>query len=443
MTDEMTRRTFLGTAAVSVGAMATRAKSAPKRGANDVINVGLIGCGSRGPYIAYISQITDGVRLTGCCDVYKSHLDKAIKQAEGVTPGEYRAFGDYRDMLDDKDLNAVIVAPPTHWHVLPAIHACQAGKDVYLEKPVGTSIGEGRALIKAVRENKRIIQMGTQQHSWEHYQRAVEIIRAGTLGEISLVHVWDVGTFHPGFGSPADQDPPEDLDWNFWLGPAPAHAYNPNRFRYNYWFHDYGGAWQVEWGAHHYDIVHWALDAQAPSSAVGLGNKVAFGDDNREWPDTFSGACEYGRTSVAKQGFLMQYTCRSGCEEPLFGRWHGKAFYGTNGVLILDRSGFEIRSQFRDDRKVVVEEKMASTKAEHDVVRDHVANFFRCMRENETPAASIEVGHRATNPGHLMNIAWRVGRKVTWDADRERVINDPEANLHLKKPYRDPWELPV
>ena len=366
-----------------------------------------------------------------------------MKQAEGVSPGTYGAFGDYRKMIDDKDLDAVIVATPSHWHVLPAIHACQAGKDIYFEKPAATSIGEGRALINACEKNKSILQMGTQQHSWEHYQRAVEIIRSGEIGEVSLVHVWDVGSFYPGFGTPPDQDAPEELDWDSWVGPAPEHAYNPNRFKRHYWFYDYGGAWQVAWGAHHYDIVHWALDVTAPVSAIGLGGKFAFGDDNREWPDTFNGACEYAPGPVAKQGFLMQYTCRSGCKEPIMGKWHGKAFFGTDGVLVIDRQGFEIRQQVHEGKEEVVTKRVASTKKEHDVVRDHVANFFRCMRERERPMASIEVGHNATNPGHLMNIAYRTGRKVQWDAQAEHCIDAPEANAMLTKPYRKPWVLPM
>jgi predicted dehydrogenase len=206
----------------------------------------------------------------------------------------------------------VIVATNEHWHVLPAIHACAAGKDVYLEKPVGTSILEGRALINAARRYDRIVQMGTQQHSWEHYQQAVELIRAGAIGAVSQVHVWDVENQSPGIGSPPDEPAPAELDWDFWLGPSPSVAYNRNRYAHEDWFFDYGGGWQVAWGAHHFDIVHWAMGVTGPVSATGSGGKFAFPGDNRQWPDTFEGTCQYPAGPVAENGFLLTYTAPAG-----------------------------------------------------------------------------------------------------------------------------------
>jgi predicted dehydrogenase len=269
----------------------------------------------------------------------------------------------------------------------------------------------------------------------------VKIVRSGALGEISHVHVWDVQNFQPGFGTPPDGEPPPELDWDFWVGPSPRVPYNPNRYTYHYWFFDYGGGWEVAWGAHHYDIVHWAMGVRHPVAATGTGGHFAF-RDLKEWPDTFDGACEYRPGPVAKNGFLLTYTLRSGCAQPVEGRGHGKAFYGTNGVLILNRQGYEVRSETRDGRKVIEEKVQALRMKEHDAVRKHVQAFVDSVRSRRPPVVDVEQGHEATNPGHLMNIAWRLGRRVEWDAQTETIPGDPEANTLVSKTYRSPWALP-
>lgn len=445
MDEKVTRRTFLGvtaSATAGAGVAASRAfgrKGPSAPGPNDTISVGLIGCGSRGPYVGYVFSIRPGVRVTALCDVNRKHLARAHKQFGGGP----KTYGDYRNLLEDKDVDAVIVATNGHWHVLPAIDACAAGKDVYLEKPVGTSIGEGRAAVKAARRHDRIIQMGTQQHSWEHYRQAVELIRSGALGDISQVRVWDVGNVHPGFGSPLDGPPPPELDWDFWLGPSPRVPYNPNRYKYHYWFFGYGGAWQLAWGVHHYDIVHWAMGVRAPVAATAMGGKFAFPDSNQEWPDTFQGLCEYPPGPVAKSGFVLQYTGRIGCGRLIEGCTNGKAFYGTNGVLVLDRKGYRVYSETREGKRVLEEETRPFEGKEHDVMQKHVQTFLDCIGTRKRPPADIEVGHLATNPGHLMNIAWRTGRRIRWDADTERIVPDPKANDLVTKKYRPPWSLPA
>jgi predicted dehydrogenase len=394
--------------------------------------------------LSYVFQLA-GARLVAACDVHEQRLAAAVKQIQGVSGEKPREYHDYRQLLADKDIDAVIVATNEHWHVLPAIEACAAGKDVYLEKPVGTSIAEGRAAVIAARQHDRIVQMGTQQHSWEHYAQAVDLIRKGRLGRISQVHVWDVQNVSPGFGAPADEPAPAGLDWDFWLGPSPAAAYNRNRYEHFYWFFDYGGGWQVAWGAHHFDIVHWAMGVDAPIEAAATGGRFAFapGNDNREWPDTFNGSCVYPAGPVAPNGFLLNYTCRAGCGQPIMGRTHGKAFYGSDGVLVLDRSGFEILPEICEGKKLLLEEKVTSAKKEHDVVQDHARSFLNCIRTRKQPAAHVEVGHRATNVGHLMNIAWRVGRSIRWDTRAEQIVGDSEAARMLHKHYRAPWRLPA
>jgi predicted dehydrogenase len=435
MSAKTTRRVFLGATvpAALAGAKALAEATAPKPGANDTITMALIGCGGQGRYVMGRFQKLPGVRIAAVCDVHRGRLAEGLKQTEGKA----KMYGDYRKLLEDKSIDAVIVATTGHWHVLPTIDACAAGKDVYVEKPLGTSIGEGRAAVKAARKYDRIVQIGTQQHSWEHYRQAVEIIRSGLLGDISHVHVYDLENQYPGIGNPADCDPPPELDWDFWVGPSPKVPYNPNRFAHHYWYYDYGGAWQLDWAVHHYDIVHWAMGVKAPIAAVASGGHWAFANESRQWPDTFSGACEYPAGPVAKRGFQMTYMFRAGNCRPIDGRTHGKVFYGTNGTLVLDRGGYHIYSETRDKKPVIEDKKVGSSKENHHEV------FLECLKSRKRPEADVEVGHYASNPGHLMNIAMRVGRRVRWDYKAEQFLDDPQANAFVTKPYRAPWVLPT
>ncbi|UCD30120.1 MAG: Gfo/Idh/MocA family oxidoreductase [Planctomycetota bacterium] len=443
MHEKSTRRVFLyrtAPAAIGTSLIGSRILAAEKSGrlgANEVINVAVIGCGIRGPHHIREMKKIEGVRIVALCDLHKGRLAEALKKAEGAKP-----YHDYRRIIDDKDIDAVLVATNDHWHVLPAIHACQAGKDVYIEKPVGTAVNEGQALINAADKYDRVVVHGTQQRSTKHYQEAVKIIRSGVLGEISEVHCYDFENFYPGFGCPPDGPPPPELDWEFYVGPCPRAPYNPNRYAHHYWFFHYGGGWQLDWAVHHYDIVHWAMGVDAPITAMGLGDKFAF-ESNTQWPDTFNGACEYPPGPVAKRGFLMTYIYRGNNYYSPMGSNHGKVFYGDNAALILSRRGYQIKSQTRNGKQVVEEKALAASHDYETSTASHLRHFFDCVRTREKSYSNIEIGHRASNPGHLMNIAWRVGRKIRWDAAKELVIDDAQANTWLTKHYRKPWTLPT
>lgn len=436
MSSQSSRRGFLGVTAAAAtaawaGGQTYAAGASAKAGPNDTVNVGLIGCGGRGKYLMSRFKELPGVRIVAVADVNDPRTAAARQLAGGE---KVQAFHDYRKLLENKDIQAVIVATNKHWHALPAVHACQAGKDVYLEKPLAHSIGEGRAIVEAAKKYNRIVQIGTQQHSTEHYQQAVEIIRSGQLGEISEVKVWDCENQYPGWGCPPDCDPPAGLDWDFWLGPAPKVAYNPNYFLHDYWFFDYAGSFQCDWAVHHYDIVHWAMGVQRPKTVVAMGGMMCFPKNNLQYPDTLDAIVEYPAGPVAKQGFLMQYTFRGGSRrEP---RSHGKCFFGTKASLILDRSGYTITPEnaIRD------KDKQVTVRGTGD---NHAQVFLDCMRSRKKPPADAEFGHYATIPGHLMNISWRSGHKIHWDAEKEEVQDDPQANALVHKKYRAPWKLEV
>ena len=435
MQTRSTRREFLGaTAAVSAAGWAAGrryAAGAPARpGPAETVNLALIGCGPRGGQLVNEFKPLPGARFVAVCDVEEGRLAKARRQAGG---DGVLAYHDFRKLLENRDVDAVIVASTDNWHCFHTIYACQAGKDVYVEKPLGNSIAEGRAAVRAAERHDRIVQFGTQQRSWQHYHKAVEIIQSGGLGEISEVKVWDYFNDHPGYGSPADCDPPEGLDWDLWLGPAPKVPYNPNRHRQWRWFFDYGGAWQVRWTVHHYDVVNWAMGVRWPIWAVGIGGNLCFEPTNTQWPDTFSGICQYGPGPVAKKGFLLQVSVRNGCRRDA--RSHCKIFCGTEASMILDRSGYTITPEPAGRQKGLKEESFR-TRGEN-----HAERFLENVRSHTKPFAGVDEGHLATNPGHLMNISWRVGRRVRWDGEKEQVIDDPEGNALVTREVRAPWSM--
>lgn len=453
MQERTNRRRFLHSAlgagaAAWVASSGSQVKSAGVA-RNDEVGVGFIGCGVRGWWLLHHMQNVEGFRPVAACDVHKGQL---AKFREKVDDNSLAVYGDFRKLLENKDVDAVVIATTGHWHALPAIFACQAGKDIYLEKPVATSIGEGRAVLAAARKHDRVVQIGTQQRSNRIYHEAVDIIQSGRLGDVHEVKVWDYDQMAPGFGNPPDRAPPPELDWDMYLGPAPKVPYNPNRYSQHYFFFDYGNGWVNDWAVHHFDIVRWALGAKALRTAVAMGGKYAFDNDLIEWPDTYSAIAEFDPGPVAKNGFILQYSSRTGCRVDQVS--HGKLFCGTQGSLLLSRGGYEIISEVHDGKVMIPGE---SLRYGDDVKRlthkpkpedgNHVENHFRQWRKSildrSKPNADIETGHRSSNIGHIMNISWKLGRKVDWDGDKEQFVGDEEADRLITKPYRAPWTLDV
>jgi predicted dehydrogenase len=432
------RRDFLGlsmaaTATSLAGAHLLAADAPVATGPNDTIRLGVIGCGSRASYTAPEFAKLPGVRLVAICDVNDAALERAKGWGEGM-----KQYHDFRDLLADKDIDAVLISTNAHWHVLITMYACQAGKDVYVEKPLSNFIGEGRFAIEAAKKYNRIVQIGTQQHSREHYKKAVEIIQSGRLGDICEVKVWDYDHFVGGIQSPADCDPPKGLDWDFYIGPAPSAPFNPTRLWAYDWFKSTGGGYQVAWGVHHFDIVNWALGTKWPTAVSAAGGNYAYPNDKREWPDTFSAIAEFAPGPVAKNGFLLQYSMRIGCRN--VARSHSKCFLGNKASLWIDRGRYTITGENSSDgKKMVPDEEVLASNDENA----HLQVFIDNVRNRTQPVDNLEVGHYATNIGHLMNTAYQVGRKIHWDGEKENVINDADANALVHRSYRAPWKLEV
>lgn len=439
MESRSTRRFFIGAMG---GAVALRARAA-QNSANSTIQLGLIGCGARGRGVIVPNfNKVPGVRFTAVCDVNAKYMADVRERAGGATVA---AYADYRKLLDDKNVDAVVIATNQQWHALQMIAAVQAGKDVYLEKPMGQSIGEGPVAMAAAKKYGRIVQVGTQQRSQEHYQKAVELIQAGRLGTISEVQVWDYENYYPGSGFPADCAPPAELDWEMYVGPSPFRNYNPNMYyKYGYdWFRVAGAGHQVAWGVHHFDIVLWAMGVRWPKTVSAMGGNYAY-EDNHEYPNTFSSTVEFGAGPVSKHGFQLRYMMRTGGKREV--RAHGKCFVGTEASMILDRAGFSIV------KEVPAGQKMTSTgmyvNAEETVlpsddVRRHMEGFIANVRDRKQPNATVETLHYSTAVGHLMNMAWETGRTLHWDGARNQVIGDTAAQKLVLRPYRAPWKLAV
>ena len=441
-TDSITRRGFVGsiTAATAATALAPRAARAS---ANDKVRCLLIGAGSRGNQLLGAFLPRPDVEIVAVADVDDRHAAETAARV-GKSP---RTGRDYRKMLDAKDVDAVIIATPDHWHALPTIHACMAGKDVYVEKPVAHNVAEGRAMIAAARKYDKIVAVGTQQRSSENFRKAVETVKSGALGKVFWIQTWNYENISPvGMGKPSDCDAPAGLDYDLWLGPAPLRPYNPNRSHLLFrWFFDYAGGMMSDWGVHLNDIALWASGHDAPKSVSSTGG-IFTTDDNRDTPDTLQVVYEF-------PGLTLNYSMRKGNGLKFHDREYGILFCGTDGSLLLDRQGHEVIPDkvvlpygiklAQGDRPLRPIGLQPSTfKAKDDGLPDHVENFMSCLKTRQRPTCDIAVSHLSTNTCHLGNIAYKLGRKLQWDGASETFPGDAEANALLGREARKGFELP-
>ncbi|GMV67433.1 MAG: dehydrogenase [Candidatus Hinthialibacteria bacterium] len=438
--NDLSRRGFIkasmgSLAALSMARKATAASmnSAVYRsvvGANDRIRLGAIGTGGMGKGDIMTFLKFDDVDCVAVCDVDSSRMAEAAKMVEdarGKRPDEVK---DWRHIIDRKDVDAVLVATPDHWHALPTIAACEVGKDVYCEKPLATSIGEGRAMVKAALAHKRVVQMGTQWRSAPHMAAAVEYIQSGKLGKIRLVRCWAYLEWIKNIGNPADAPVPEGVDYDMWLGPAPKRTFNPGRFHFNFrWFWDYAGGLMTDWGVHLLNIALWAMDPPAPLRVTSAGGKYVW-DDLSETPDT-------QHTLYQFPDFTLIWEHEAEARAQLDGREHGVCFHGQNGSLTLWSNGWEV---LPGKDSGLEPEKHEDN---NDSRPAHVRNFLDCMRSRQKPVEDVETGHYVSSIAHLGNMALLSKDVVEWNPKLERVWGNPAANRLVTKPYRAPWKLPV
>jgi len=416
------RRSFLRKSSTAVATAFAAPIILPARafGANERIAVGAIGVRNQGA--GNVQRfLAAGADVVAICDVDSKVASAAVDVVSQKGPAP-KVFGDYRQMLDDKGIDAVVITTPDHWHALMTIDACRAGKDVYCEKPLSLTIAEGRRMVNAAREHKRIVQTGSQQRSSSEFRRACMLVRNGFVGDVKEVLVGIPGPNHPGSIGVEEMVPPE-LDYQMWLGPAPLKPYHSKRLHYNFRFWwDYSGGQMTNFGAHHLDIAQWGLGMDN-SGPVSVGGTAEF------HPQMLHEVTERCRITYSYANGVRM-TLGQGQQDIA----EGTTFIGTKGRVAVGRGqlttepaeltmtsldGAELTQLYRSD--------------------DHTKDFLDCMRTRELPICDVEVGHRSATVCHLGNLVARLGRPVKWDPTTETCPGDAEAQGMIDRPYRAPW----
>ena len=420
------------------------AKTIRRVSPNDKIQVGLIGCKGMG-WTNLKTQLTNipEVECVALADVDQSVLNERSANVEEIQGTRPKPFKDYRNMLEMKDLDAVIIATPDHWHCLILCDALSAGKHAYCEKPLANSIEECNIMRKAAQRYGKIVQIGQWQRSGAHYQQAYQYLKSGKLGNIRLVKCWAYQGWMEPVPVKPDSNPPAGVDYDLWLGPAPKRPFNPNRFHFNFrWYWDYAGGLMTDWGVHEIDIALYFMGAQAPKSVMASGGKLAYPDDASETPDTLQAVFEYDH-------FNMLWEHATGIDNGNYGKTEGIAFIGNAGTMVVNRNGWEVMPETRRNKDGVLEYKIEDLPDQRkdnnaNYIADHAKNFVAAMKANDASLLNcgIETGAIAAINAHMGNVAFKTGRKVYWDAAAGLFKDDPEANRLTRAQYQNGWKLP-
>jgi predicted dehydrogenase len=408
-----------------------------KLSASDRIRVGAIGVNGMGWSDLKAALLVPGVEVVALCDIDKNVLDKRMQDLAkmNVDTSAIRLYGDYRKVLDQKDIDVVIIGTPDHWHALIMIEACRAGKDVYVEKPVGNSIGECRAMQAAQKKFGRVVQAGQWQRSQQHFKDAVDFVQSGQLGNIRTVKVWCYqGWMKPG-PVVADSAPPAGVDYKMWLGPAPTRSFNSSRFHFNFrWFWDYAGGLMTDWGVHLLDYGLLGMKAGVPKSIAALGGDFAYPDLYEETPDTMTTLYEF-------DGFNLVWDHAMGIDNGSYGRDHGIAYIGNNATLVLSRGGWEVIEERQSKNKVAKPFVASSDKG----LDKHWVNFIDVVRSRkmEDLHCSIHDGAHVATVAQMGNISQRSGKRLIWDGAGEKFTDEAVNAEYLMKAYHNGYSLPA
>ena len=447
----ITRRSFVSSAAAGVAGglvaapahagtgAAAQAQTAASRnailGANDRVRVGFIGVGGMGRSHLNNFQQHDDVQAVTVCDLWEVNRLRAQRMTERQRAGAATVETDFRRVIDRKDLDAVVVATSDHWHAIPMILACQSGKDVYVEKPISHNVKEGRAMVDAARKYDRVVQVGTQQRSGLHFQKAIEIVQAGTLGTLHRIHTWNVGNNAPaGLGRVPDGAPPAGIDWDVYLGPAPKVPFNANRFIFNFrWFWDYAGGMMTDWGVHLLDYGLLGMKAPVPKTVVSLGGIFAYPELAQETPDTLTALYEF-------DNFNLIWDHAMGIDNGSYGRDHGIAYIGNNATLVLDRGGWEVIEEKNSQNKI----SKALAKPTDNGLDKHWENFVSVVRSRKMSDlhCSVEDGAHVATVAQMGNISYRSGERVEWDKAAEKFTSNKLNKEYMMKEYHNGYKLP-
>ncbi|GAA0559335.1 Gfo/Idh/MocA family protein [Chitinophaga japonensis] len=431
------RRDFIRSAStlVAAAAMPSALHGLPKMVApSDRLNVAAIGINGMGWADLNALLKIPGVQCVALCDVDKNVLDKRAAELAQRNM-KVKTYGDYRQLLENKDIDAVVIGTPDHWHCLQMTEACAAGKDVYVEKPIGNSIAECRAMVAAQERHQRVVQVGQWQRSQQHFKDAIDFVYSGKLGQVRLVKAWAYMGWMKSIPKQPDGTPPAGVDYAMWLGPAKTRPFNPNRFHFNFrWYWDYAGGLMTDWGVHLLDYALLGMKAQHPISIMAAGGKFAYPDDAAETPDTLTTVYQF-------DGFNIQWEHAIGIDGGPYSRDHGIAFIGNNGTLVLDRGGWEvIPEKEKDTPKMEAVPRRARVDNGLDL---HAKNFVEVVKSRNFADlnAPIQAGANVAINAQMGNIAFKTGKKIYWDAASDR-FKDNAANQLLAAEYHNGYKLP-
>ena len=407
---------------------------------NDQINLGVIGCNGMGWSDMSSHLKMPEVNCIALADIDQRVLDERsanVKELRGNAPKQYK---DYRKLLENKDIDAVIIATPDHWHCLTAVNALDAGKHVYVEKPLANSIEECNVMTSAAKKYNKLVQVGQWQRSGQHYTDAINYVQSGKLGKIRLVKCWAYQGWMNPIPVKPDTEPPAGVDYAMWLGPAPKRPFNENRFHFNFrWFWDYAGGLMTDWGVHEIDIALYAMKATVPKSIMASGGKFAYPDDASETPDTLQTVFEF-------DGFNLLWEHATGIDGGNYGRTEGIAFIGNNGTLVVNRQGWEVipEGEKKDGKWVTKLDRVDLQKAQGSALDNHTKNFIDSLKANDGDMlnCNIKAGSTAAVAAHMGNIAFKTGEKIYWDKTQNSFRTNAAANELLKAKYHNGWELP-
>ena len=435
MDRQIPRRTFnKGAAATATGLSV--AKLAGAAAANERVRLGFIGVANRGGQLLDAFMPHRDAQVVALADVDEVTLARAQEKVGGKVD----TYGDFRKLLERKDLDAVVIATPDHWHALQTIMACQLGKDVYCEKPLSITVYEGRKMVEAARKYQRIVQVGLHRRSMDIYRQLAKYVQAGEIGKVTVARAYRLSNMFPdGIGKDPGSAPPKTLDWDMWLGPRQERPFNQNIAPYKFrWWQQYSSQ-MGNWGVHYCDAIRWMLGEKAPVSVCAMGGKFAI-DDDRDIPDTMQATFEL------PGGCLLVFGQFEANGNPAI-RTGEIELRGTQGSLYSSTKGYEVvperGGQFQDRQPRMKPVKVSHRQSNHEATVAHARNFLDCIKSRQQPHCDVEDGHRSTTFAHVANISLAVGVRLNWDPEAERFTNNKQANELLHYQYRAPWKLEV
>ncbi|MDB5249164.1 MAG: oxidoreductase domain protein [Segetibacter sp.] len=416
------------------GAPLLSSAATKKTGAADKVVVALIGCRSMGFGDLENALKQPGVECGALCDIDDEILTRRtadVVRIQGKAPVQYK---DYRKLLENKDIDAVIIGTPDHWHCLTFIAACEAGKDIYVEKPLANSIAECDLMVKAARKYNRVVQVGQQQRSGEHWKKAMDFMNAGKIGDLRKVNIW--ANFNYGIGQlkAPDEAVPAGVDFDRWLGPAPQRSFNKTRFHGSWrMFWDYGGGLVTDWGVHLIDMALWVKGiTELPLAVTATGGNFSFPTHAHETFDTMS-------VSYQMKDYVINWEHTAGTQTGPYGKSYGLAFVGNDATLVINREGWEVLPEIQDGNYKVPAMPKQGGGENH---LPHMKNFIECIKTRKDPACTIENGRLVAVYAHMANIALRTNSRLEWNEANKNFGNNASANALITPSYRKPWVLP-